>query len=82
MPLLMELETFLGGRCYKYAARTALEQLHPNNRRLRDNIRQQLHAGFLFARICVRHLPQMPDAKRLRDAKLLIHAGSGVWRLP
>jgi len=25
---------------------------------------------------------QMPDAKRLRDAKLLIHAGSGVWKLP
>ena len=82
MPLLTELETFLGGRCYNYAAPTALEQLHPDNRRLRDEIRRQLQAGFLFARICVCPLPQRPDAKRLRAAKLLIHAGSGVWRLP
>jgi hypothetical protein len=40
---------------YKYAAPTALEKSHPDNR-------QQLQI--------------------LRDAKLLIHVGSGVWRLP
>jgi Dam-replacing HTH domain len=37
-------------------------QLHPDNRHVRDKIRQQLQV--------------------LRDAKLLIHVGSGLWRLP
>jgi type II restriction enzyme len=39
-----------------------LEKLHPDNRHIRDKIRQQLQV--------------------LRDAKLLIHVSSGVWRLP
>ena len=39
-----------------------LEQLHPDNRHVRDKIRQPLQV--------------------LRDAKLLVHVGSGVWRLP
>jgi hypothetical protein len=47
---------------YKYAAPTALEKLHPDNRHIRDKIRQQLQV--------------------LRDVKLLIHVGSGLWRLP
>jgi hypothetical protein len=38
------------------------KKLHPDNRQVRDKIRQQLQV--------------------LRDAKLLIHVGSGVWRLP
>jgi len=59
-----------------------LEKLHPDNRHARDKIRQQLQAGFLFARICVCRLTQMPDANRLRDAKLLIQVSSGLWRLP
>ena len=45
-----------------YAHARELEQLHPDNRHIRDKIRQQLQI--------------------LRDAKLLIHVGSGVWRLP
>lgn len=39
-----------------------LEKLHPDNRHIKDKIRQQLQV--------------------LRDAKLLIHAGTGRWRLP
>ena len=39
-----------------------MEKLHPDNRHIRDKIRQQLQV--------------------LRDAKLLIHVGSGHWRLP
>jgi hypothetical protein len=45
-----------------YAHARELEQLHPDNRHIKDKIRQQLQV--------------------LRDAKLLIHVGSGVWRLP
>ena len=45
-----------------YAYQRELEALHPDNRHVRDKIRQQLQI--------------------LRDAKLLIHVGSGVWRLP
>jgi hypothetical protein len=45
-----------------YAFTRELEQLHPDNRHVKDEIRQQLQV--------------------LRDAKLLIHAGSGLWRLP
>ena len=45
-----------------YAFASELEKLHPNNRHVRDKIRQQLQI--------------------LRDAKLSIHVGSGVWRLP
>ena len=45
-----------------YTLAGQLEQLHPDNRHVRDKIRQQLQV--------------------LRDAGLLIHVGSGVWRLP
>lgn len=45
-----------------YAHARELEQLHPDNRHVKDKIRQQLQV--------------------LRDAKLLIHVSSGVWRLP
>jgi len=45
-----------------YAFDRELEKLHPDNRHVRDKIRQQLQV--------------------LRDAKLLIHVSSGVWRLP
>ena len=45
-----------------YAHTRELEKLHPDNRHVRDKIRQQLQV--------------------LRDAKLVIHVGSGVWRLP
>ena len=45
-----------------YAFTRELEKLHPDNRHVRDKIRQQLQV--------------------LRDAKLLIHVGPGVWRLP
>jgi type II restriction enzyme len=45
-----------------YAFARELEELHPDNRHVRDKIRQQLQV--------------------LRDAGLLLHIGSGVWRLP
>jgi type II restriction enzyme len=45
-----------------YAFTRELEKLHPDNRHVKDKIRQQLQV--------------------LRDAKLLVHTGSGVWRLP
>jgi type II restriction enzyme len=45
-----------------YAFASELEKLHPDNRHIRDKIRQQLQV--------------------LRDAKLLMHVGNGVWRLP
>ena len=45
-----------------YAFDRELEKLHPDNRHVRDKIRQQLQV--------------------LRDAGLLLHLGSGVWRLP
>ena len=45
-----------------YTLAPHLEKLHPDNRHIRDKIRQQLQV--------------------LRDAKLLIHVSSGVWRLP
>src|ERR1022692_2777240 len=45
-----------------YTLAGQLEKLHPDNRHVRDKIRQQLQV--------------------LRDAKLLIHVVSGVWRLP
>jgi type II restriction enzyme len=45
-----------------YAFASELEKLHPDNRHIRDKIRQQLQV--------------------LRDAKLLLHVGSGLWRLP
>ena len=45
-----------------YAFDRELEKLHPDNRHIRDKIRQQLQV--------------------LRDAGLLLHLGSGVWRLP
>lgn len=45
-----------------YAFDRDLEKLHPDNRHVRDKIRQQLQV--------------------LRDAGLLLHIGSGVWRLP
>jgi type II restriction enzyme len=45
-----------------YTLAGQLEKLHPENRHVRDKIRQQLQV--------------------LRDAKLLLHVGSGVWRLP
>ena len=51
---------FTNGDTYTLAEH--LEQLHPDNRHVRDKIRQQLQV--------------------LRDAKLLIHVSSGVWRLP
>ena len=41
--------------------------VRPAERARDDKIRQQLQVGFLFARICVCRLTQMPDAKRLRD---------------
>jgi type II restriction enzyme len=52
--------TFTNEEVYAFARE--LEQLHPDNRHVRDKIRQQLQV--------------------LRDAKLLIHVGSGVWALP
>jgi type II restriction enzyme len=45
-----------------YAFSRELEKLHPDNRHIKDKIRQKLQV--------------------LRDAKLLVHVGSGVWRLP
>ena len=45
-----------------YTLARRLEKLHPDNRHVKDKIRQQLQV--------------------LRDAKLLLHVGSGVWRLP
>jgi hypothetical protein len=45
-----------------YTLASQLEQLHPDNRHVRDKIRQQLQV--------------------LRDAKLLLHVSSGLWRLP
>jgi type II restriction enzyme len=45
-----------------YTLAGQLEKLHPDNRHIRDKIRQQLQV--------------------LRDAKLLIHVSSGLWRLP
>ena len=45
-----------------YAFERELGKLHPDNRHVRDKIRQQLQV--------------------LRDAGLLLHIGSGVWRLP
>ena len=51
---------FTNGDIYAHARE--LEQLHPDNRHVRDKIRQQLQV--------------------LRDAGLLIHVGTGVWRLP
>jgi len=42
-----------------------------DNRHVRDKIRQQLSA---FAKL-------RRDKQVLRDAKLLIHVGSGLWRL-
>ena len=52
--------TFTNGDIYAHARE--LEKLHPDNRHVRDKIRQQLQV--------------------LRDAKLLIHVSTGVWRLP
>ena len=45
-----------------YAFTRELEKLHPDNRHIKDKIRQQLQV--------------------LRDTGLLLHVGSGVWRLP
>ena len=45
-----------------YAFACELEKLHPDNRHIKDKIRQQLQV--------------------LRDMRLLLHVGSGVWRLP
>jgi len=45
-----------------YTIARQLEKLHPDNRHVRDKIRQQLQV--------------------LRDAKLLLHVGPGLWRLP
>jgi type II restriction enzyme len=45
-----------------YAFTRELEKLHPDNRHVRDKIRQQLQV--------------------LRDTGLLLHVGSGIWRLP
>ena len=53
-------QEFTNGDAYTLARQ--LEQLHPDNRHVRDKIRQQLQG--------------------LRDAKLLFHVSSGVWRLP
>jgi type II restriction enzyme len=52
-------QEFTNGDAYTLAEH--LEQLHPDNRHVRDKIRQQLQV--------------------LRDAKLLIHVNSGLWRL-
>ena len=51
---------FKNEEVYTYAPE--LEKLHPDNRHIKDKIRQQLQV--------------------LRDAKLLLHVSSGVWRLP
>ena len=53
-------QEFTNGDAYTLAER--LEQLHPDNRHVRDKIRQQLQV--------------------LRDAGILIHVSSGVWKLP
>ncbi len=45
-----------------YVFTRELEKLHPDNRHVKDKIRQQLQV--------------------LRDLGLLLHIGSGVWRLP
>ena len=45
-----------------YAFTRELEKLHPDNRHVKDKIRQQLQV--------------------LRDTGLLLHVGSGIWRLP
>jgi type II restriction enzyme len=45
-----------------YTFTRELEKLHPDNRHVKDKIRQQLQV--------------------LRDAGLLLHVSSGVWRLP
>ena len=45
-----------------YAFARELEKLHPDNRHIKDKIRQQLQV--------------------LRDTGLLLHVGSGIWRLP
>jgi type II restriction enzyme len=58
--LLTSAPTFTNEDIYAFARE--LEQLHPDNRHVRDKIRQQLQV--------------------LRDAKLLIHVSSGLWRLP
>ena len=50
---------FTNSDAYTFARE--LEKLHPDNRHIRDKIRQQLQV--------------------LRDAKLLIHVSSGLWRL-
>jgi len=53
-------QEFTNGDAYMLAGQ--LEQLHPDNRHVKDKIRQQLQV--------------------LRDAKLLIHVSSGLWKLP
>jgi hypothetical protein len=50
------------------------------DRHIKDKIRQPLQVGFLFARICICHLIQMPDAKRLRDRGFLTNPERGLWR--
>jgi type II restriction enzyme len=59
-PPLSSASEFTNEEVYAFASE--LEKLYPDNRHIRDKIRQQLQV--------------------LRDAKLLIHVGSGVWRLP
>jgi hypothetical protein len=53
-------QEFTNGDAYTLAGQ--LEKLHPDNRHVKDKIRQQLQV--------------------LRDAGLLLHIGSGIWRLP
>ena len=55
-----------------YAFERELEQLHPDNRHVRDKIRQPLQV--LPPSLCF-------GATR-RDTGLLLHIGRGIWRLP
>jgi hypothetical protein len=55
-----------------YAFARELEKLHSDNRHVRDKIRQQFQPSSDFS----------AASQVLHDAKLLIHAGSGLRRLP
>jgi hypothetical protein len=53
-----------------YAFARELEKLHPDNRHIRDKIRQRLQV-----------LPPSTDfGATSRDAGSLLHTGGGVWR--
>ena len=58
-----------------YAFARELEQLHPDNRHVRDNpVNNRVTRG--------RNPPTVPQCGILRDAGLLLHVERGIWRLP